>query len=460
MNGTDLAELDRDALITLVRKLAAEVESLREVEALKGAGKRQAAPFSKGTRAEAPKPPGRKPGPGGIQTPRGPRRLEQLSEPPINVPVVELACPKCGGLVADRVEEASIVDLPAVVRPRVRLFRIDVRRCMGCGATSPRPASRRRRQPARGDRPSPGPAAAGGESPPLWPGRAGPQAADGLRTPGRREAHAGGAVTRDALKKAAGAIGAAYQGLCDSIREAPYVHTDDTGWRQGGSPAWLMVFETDRATVYQVRPRHRNEEVRERIPADYAGVMITDRGTSYDAAELAGVKKQKCLGHVLRSVSEVLEEKTRGARRFAKRLKGLLKEALAMWHERGPGRGPDFAARLGRLKWSITDHLRDRALADGDNQRLLNELGRCHDAGSLVRFLDEPGIEPTNNRAERALRPAVIARKMSQCTKTARGTRAFEAWTSVIRTLSRTTTGPDLLDALVQLIQRAAPQPA
>ena len=95
-----------------------------------------------------------------------------------------------------------------------------------------------------------------------------------------------------------------------------------------------MAFETDAATVYQVRPRHRNEEVRERVPADYAGVMITDRGTSYDAVELAGVKKQKCLAHVLRSLSEVLEAKARGARRFAKRLKDLLKQALAMWHER------------------------------------------------------------------------------------------------------------------------------
>ena len=112
-----------------------------------------------------------------------------------------------------------------------------------------------------------------------------------------------------------------------------------------------------------------------------------------------------------------------------------------------------------RLKWSITDHLRDRALSDRDNQRLLNELGRCHDAGSLVRFLDEPGIEPTNNRAERALRPAVIARKVSQCTKTAGGTRAFEAWTSLVRTLSRTTSGPALLDAIVRLTHPAAPQP-
>ncbi len=116
------------------------------------------------------------------------------------------------------------------------------------------------------------------------------------------------------------------------------------------------------------------------------------------------MQKPKCLAHVLRSLSEVLETKSRGAWRFAKRRKDRLKQALALWpeHRAGVGPGPDFAARLGRLKWAITDHLRDRALSDRDNQRLLNELGRCHDAGSLVRFLDEPGIEPTNNRAERA----------------------------------------------------------
>jgi hypothetical protein len=44
---------------------------------------------------------------------------------------------------------------------------------------------------------------------------------------------------------------------------------------RGGLPAWLMVFETDTATVDQIRPRHRNEEVRERIPADYEAAQGT-----------------------------------------------------------------------------------------------------------------------------------------------------------------------------------------
>ena len=185
--------------------------------------------------------------------------------------------------------------------------------------------------------------------------------------------------------------------------------------------------------------------------------MITDRGTTYGAAELSAVKRQVCLAHVLRSISEVTEAKAGRARWFGSELKALLRRALGLWHERRAGPPVEgYADRVRRTKLDVTWHLRDRRLADRDNQRLLDGLGRCHDAGSLLRFLGDPSIEPTNNRAERALRPAVIARKVSHCTKSARGTRAFEAWTSVLATLSRTLSGPDLLDALVQLIDPAA----
>jgi hypothetical protein len=458
MNATDLADLDRDALIALVLKQAAMIEALRaEIEALKRSGKRQAAPFSKGTRKKDPGKPGRKPGQGLFKTREAPAP-ETLSEPPIDVPVVEAECPKCGGEFDEgRVEEVSITDLPEVVRPRVRLFRVRVRRCKRCKAT------------VRGRHPDLAADQRGATAHRLGPRllAAAHLLHYGLGVPVRKlpallEMLTGvrltqGAVTLDALRKAAAAIGATYRSLCDSVREAPYVHTDDTGWREGGSPAWLMVFETDAATVYQVRPRHRNQEVRERIPADYPGVMVVDRGSSYEAAALTEVKKQTCLAHVLRALAEVLETKTRGASRFAGRLRDLLKQAMAMRRERLAGPPvADFAERVRRLKWTITDHLRDRTLQDPDNQRLLNELGRWHDAGSLVRFLDDPSIEPTNNRAERALRPAVIARKVSQCTKNARGTRAFEAWTSVVRTLSRTHTGLDLLAALVRIARPVA----
>ena len=454
MSEVDLNKLDREVLIALVLKLQAEIE------ALKRSGTRQASPFSKGTRVAKPKKPGRKPGQGLFRRREAPAP-EQLSEPPIDVPVTEPACPECGGeLVEDRVEEASITDIPVVIRPRVRLFRVAVQRCVDCGAT----ARGRHADLAADQR---------GATAHRLGARLLATAHEvhyKLGVPVRKLPElfqlltgvtlTQGAITRDALRKAEGSVGATYQVYCDSIGDSAYTHTDDTGWRQGGVSAWLMVFVTDTATVYQIRPRHRNEEVRERIPATYQGVMITDRGTTYDASELAAVKQQKCLSHIQRSLSEVLEKKAGPARYFATTLKNLLKQALAMWHEfRAGPPPPDFTDRVRRLKTKITWHLRHRRLTDSDNQRLLNGLGRCHDQGSLLRFLDDPTIEPTNNRAERALRPAVIARKVSHCTKNARGTRAFEAWTSVLGTLSRTVSGSALLDAVVHLTHPAAPLP-
>jgi hypothetical protein len=76
-----------------------------------------------------------------------------------------------------------------------------------------------------------------------------------------------GAITQDALCRARGKVGAAYQQLRRSVRESPAVYTDDTGWRVGGENAQLMAFDTDEVTVYQVRPRHRHQEVQEVVPA-------------------------------------------------------------------------------------------------------------------------------------------------------------------------------------------------
>jgi len=460
MSDADFDILSRDELRALVRQLDAQVVALTaEVERLTRSGKRQAAPFSKGTRVETPKRPGRKPGQGLFRRREAPP-TEALSEPPIDVPVEEPACPRCGGELDDaRIEEASVTELPEVVRPRVRLFRVAARRCRGCGRT------------VRGRHPEVAPDQRGATADRLGSRimAAAHHLHYGLGVTVRKLPEVlrlltgvtvtQGAISRDALRRAGGSVGTKYQELRNGVRDAPSVHTDDTGWRVGGEPAWLMVFETDAATVYQVRPRHRNEEVRELVPADYAGVMSTDRGKSYDAVELADVRQQKCLSHAQRSLSDVLETKTGRARWFATTLKTLLKDAVALWHERRAGPTAEFAARAHQLVMAVTDHLRDRRLSDQDNQRLLNELGRHHDAGSLLRFLHDPGIEPTNNRAERALRPAVIARKVSQCTKNARGTQAFEAWTSVLRTLARTLRGSALLDAVVQLLHPTAAQP-
>ena len=89
------------------------------------------------------------------------------------------------------------------------------------------------------------------------------------------------------------------------------------------------------------------------------------------------------------------------------------------------------------MEEELTFHLRPRLLKDQDNQRLLDGIGLQHDRGRVLLFLHDPRIEPTNNRGERSLRPAVIVRKLSHGSKNERGAEAFAGFTSVIQTAAK-----------------------
>jgi hypothetical protein len=114
----DMESLSREELLVLVAELQRQVdeltasnESLRsEIAELKRSTKRQAAPFSKGTRVSNPKRPGRKPGEGAFSF-RQALRPEEITEPPVNIPVTLECCPTCGGKLAEkRVDFAYITD--------------------------------------------------------------------------------------------------------------------------------------------------------------------------------------------------------------------------------------------------------------------------------------------------------------------------------------------------------------
>ena len=175
------------------------------------------------------------------------------------------------------------------------------------------------------------------------------------------------------------------------------------------------------------------------VPSDYPGTLVTDRGPSYEADELAGVDQQKCLSHLMRNVKEVVETKSGRAREFGEGVVNTLKQANQLWrnHRAGQVDGEAFRQQGQEIENLLTHQLRHRRLTDPDNQRLLDVIGGQNDQGHVLRFLHNPAIEPTNNRAERALRPAVIARKVSQCSKTQRGADAFAAFTTVIRTIAK-----------------------
>jgi transposase len=460
----DLESLSREELLALlaelqhqVAELTASNRSLRsEIAELQRRTKRQAAPFSKGTRVSHPKRPGRQPGEGTFSFRQAPRP-EEITEPPVKVPVTLECCPRCGGKLAEeRVDLAYLTELPPMPRPRVTQYRVWVCQCTGCG------------RKVRGEHPNLASDQYGATA-----HRLGPRAMAAAHTlhyqigiPVRKvptvlETLTGlqltqGAITQDALRRARGQVGTAYQQLRRSVRESPVVYTDDTGWRVSGQNAHLMAFDTDQATIYQVRPRHRHQEVQEVVPRNYPGVMGTDRGRSYEDQSFRRVKQQKCLAHLQRTLGEVLARKKGRARDLAERTRELLRLVVQLWKEYHYGDREEFDRWVPEVRFALNYHLRDRPLKDQDNQKLLRMLRRYHQRGELLRFLEQPEVEPTNNRVERVLRPAVIARKVSQCSKTWSGADAFVTFTSVIQTLLKKGSRPSVVEALVDLF--CAPQ--
>lgn len=449
-------------LIELVERLLAENARLSaEIEELKRSNARSAAPFSKNKRQKNPKRPGRKAGQGQFSNRPAPSQ-EQYTEPIEEVPVVETECPDCGGELVEAGEEiVTNTELPPVPKPEVKAYRVHIRCCAGC------------HRKVRGRHAQVAPDQFGATAHRLGP-RAQAAAAslhygDGIpqrKVPRVLKSLTGLSVTQGALAQAAirlgtgqGAIAQRYRQLREEIKEQPAINTDDTGWRVGGAAAQMMVFESKPLVVYQIRPRHRNKEVREVIGDHYQGTLCTDRGKSYDAKELNDVDQQKCLSHILRSIDAVLEAKSGQATGFGVILKSQLKDGIALYkafHD-PEQKLPNYDARVRALESEVDWHLRPRQLTDPDNQRLLNEIGRHHERGNLLRFLHWPTtVEPTNNAAERALRPAVIARKVSQCSKNESGAAAYSAFKSVIGTLKKS--GGDVLEKLTSLIAPSLPQ--
>ena len=375
-------ELERE-----IKRLQSENEGLRtkikDLEEELRASKRQAAPFSKGQRKANPKLPGRKAGQGVFRNRPAPAAS-------IGGEIVEAAapegCPRCGGVLEVEGEEwATTTDLPVQPQPEVTRYRVPVCRCRQCGkrvrGTAPGLAADQ--FGATAHRVGPGVKAAAhvlhyGAGVPV---RKLPMVLKELTGITLTQ----GAMTQDALRRGEAEVGARYRQLCGGMREAPVVNTDDTGWRVGGSTAYLMVFVSAQSTVYQIRGRHRNEEVREVIPGDYAGVMGTDRGKSYDAEEFDAVAQQKCLGHLQRNLTEVLETKEGRAREFGLGLKDMLRQSIELHHRRSDLPPADYQLQIQQIDDDLTFHLRHRILKDDDNQRLLDGIG-LHQDLSLIHI--------------------------------------------------------------------------
>jgi hypothetical protein len=129
------------------------------------------------------------------------------------------------------------------------------------------------------------------------------------------------------------------------------------------------------------------------------------------------------------NIKEALEHAAGHARSFGLKPKSILREARQLWRDRWAGKAGKFRAEVERFEAELTTDLRPRIPMDEDNQRLLDGIGLQHDRGRVPRFPRDPSIEPTYNRAERALRGAEAFAGCSSVIPTAAKDRAARSST-------------------------------
>ena len=438
---------ERDRLTRERDRLNRQNEHLtRQLAAARRAGCRQAAPFAKDRPQGCGGRPGRRAG----------RRYGRRARRPIPARIdatyaapLPPACPGCGGSLDQlRVAPQYQEDLP-VVQPIVWRFDVAVGQCTHCGRR------------VQGRHPLQTSDAVGAANVHLGPsavalvsllhkevGMPLGKIAALLRERFGLTVTPGGLV--HVLHRAARVAAPTYTALCEQIRGSPVVSPDETGWRVGAVRHWLWAFATADTTVYAIRQGRGFHEAAEILGADFAGVLVRDGWAPY--RRFTAALHQTCLAHLLRRARTLSADHPRSP--WATRVQAVLIDALAL--------------RDRREAHAITEH--GLAVARG---RLLARLGRIVDTAptlpaaqcfaahlhrefaAVLAFLWAPGVDATNWRAEHAIRPAVVNRKICGGNRTPRGAQTQEILASVIRTARQRHI--DLTELFTTLLRRPRP---
>lgn len=357
-------------------------------------------------------------------------------------------CPHCRGALADLRDHERVVE--DIVPATVRVTRYHTRSgyCRHCRK---RVESRHAEQP---------PAGFHGDLPHAQLGLNALAAAAALKhdagLPYRKVARAlrdlcGLTVSHGALvkqvRRLAGWLGDAAGAIRDRLRAGQYVNADETGWRVGGVNHWLWALTNPDCTLYRVDKRRSSAVVRRVLGARYAGHLVSDFLPTYNRLPY---KAQKCIPHLLRDLRRTAGRNPAfAAGPFRKRLKRAAKDLLrlkARWDELGDDA---YCMRASRLADRLDQLARTRS-TDRDVRRLADRLRRHADG--LAAFLLVKDLPGDNNAAERAIRPAVVIRKISGGHRGAATADAAMVVMSVLRTARQQ--GTNLVATVKQLAQR------
>jgi transposase len=219
-----------------------------------------------------------------------------------------------------------------------------------------------------------------------------------------------------------------------TLPTAPVANADETRWPrpQAGQTQWLWVVVTGLVTVFTIATSRGSQVIKALLGADYTGVVGSDRYSAY--AWLDEAYRQVCWAHLKRDFAGLVD-RGGAAEAVGTAALALIHDLFATWHAYRVGTldrtglqvamQPVQDAFSALLTTGIEGH-------DPKAATLCRSLDRLWPA--LWTFVDEPGVEPTNNAAERALRPAVLWRKGSYGTQSDAGSRFVERLLTVSAT--------------------------
>jgi hypothetical protein len=230
---------------------------------------------------------------------------------------------------------------------------------------------------------------------------------------------------QEILYQLSDALGTEYIRLLDEIRKAPSRHMDTTSWRESGVNTDLWVFVTKAEAIFHTA-KSNNHEVALAILGKHNGTDIHDRYGAFDTlASKTHNRQQYCWAHIISDAKELEEFYGDEGKRIKESLQKVYEEAKSFDGHGSRGDVDHLYERLTFLLDTGYEHIRTRKFVD-------NLLRRKKEW--LFRFVIDPEVEPTNNRAERALRPSVIYRKVSGGTRSSRGSEAYDRLFSIFYT--------------------------
>jgi transposase len=235
--------------------------------------------------------------------------------------------------------------------------------------------------------------------------------------------------------------------LLVQLRQSRVIHSDETGWKIGGHNAWLWVFTNEQLSVYLIDPRRGHEVVESILGTDFAGVLVSDCFLAYDALHYT---KAKCAGHLLKRCKALTESGNRTAVQFSQQLACLLRGGIKLKERQSRLTAHGYRVACGKLEAAL-DRLLERHYRQPDTARFAKLLRKQRE--HLFTFLYVAEVAPTNNAAERELRPAVIIRKTNGCNRSPEGATAHSILSSVIRTCEKQ--GLDFIDQTRKVLQAA-----